>query len=149
MKILISQLLEDNDIDDFTNFLVYQSIRSTITLINQNIFEIQIHSLEYLEWLLSNTQRVLNLNIIHIQPLITSTIRKLIKNQPSINDMLLNLLNILKNMSDQNNIQEMKNKNIRTLQEDIIDFISPHNEYADIVQSLQHLKLKVRIIFIL
>lgn len=149
MKILISQLLEDNDIDDFTNFLVYQSIRSTITLINQNIFEIQIHSLEYLEWLLSNTQRVLNLNIIHIQPLITSTIRKLIKNQPSINVMLLNLLNILKNMSDQNNIQEMKNKNIRTLQEDIIDFISPHNEYADIVQSLQHLKLKVRIIFIL
>lgn len=149
MKILIGQLLEYNDIDEFTNFLVYQSMRSIITLINQDNFEIQNHSLEYLKWLLTDTQRILNLNVIQVQSLLTSTLRKLIKNQPSINEMLLNLLNILKNLSNQNTNEVMNNENIRTLQEDIINFISPQNEYADIVQSLQNIKLKVRIKLIL
>lgn len=142
MKILISQLSEYSDLDEFTNFLVYQTVRSTITLLNQNNFETQNHALEYLKWLLTKTQRFLNVNIIQVQPLITTTLRKLVKSQPSNNEILLNLLNVLKHLSDQNANQETNNKVANTLQKDITNFLFKQND-TDIVQRLQHLKLSV------
>lgn len=148
MKVLIDQLSEYSDIDEFTYFLVYQSVRSTVTLINQNNFEMQQYILEYLEWLLINTQRFLKLNIHQIQPLVSSTLQILSKTQPSNKDKLLHLLNILKKISDQNIDHQISNKNVstRTLQEDIMAFLSQHNENTDIIQNLQHLKLKVSVI---
>lgn len=147
MKVLIDQLSEYSDMDEFTYFLVYQSVRSTVTLINQN-FEMQNYILEYLEWLLINTQRFLKLNINQIQPLVSSTLQILTKNQPSNNDKLLYLLNILKKLSDQNTDHQINYKNVctRTLQEDIIAFLSQQNENTDIIQNLQRLKLKVSVI---
>lgn len=145
MKVLINQLSEYSHIDEFTYFLVYQSVRSAITLINQNIFEMQHYGLEYLEWLLINTQRFLQLNINEIQPLVTSTLRILTKNQPTNNDKLLNLLNIVKKLND----HQIHCKNINTtstLQEDIIAFLSQQNENIDLIQNIQHLKIKVSVI---
>lgn len=142
MKILIDQLSK-NDIDEFTYFLVYQSVRSTVTLINQNNFEMQNNALEYLEWLLRNTQRFLKLNINQVQPLVTTTLRILVKNQPSYNEKVLNLLNVLKTLNDQNNDHQKNYGNVNTLYGDINSFLTEQKENTDIIQSLQNIKLKV------
>lgn len=142
MKILIDQLSK-NDIDEFTYFLVYQSVRSTVTLINQNNFEMQNNALEYLEWLLRNTQRFLKLNINQVQPLVTTTLRILVKNQPSYNEKVLNLLNVLKTLNDQNNDHQTNYGNVNTLYGDINSFLTEQKENTDIIQSLQNIKLKV------
>ncbi|VVC40821.1 Hypothetical protein CINCED_3A017263 [Cinara cedri] len=143
MKLLFNQLLKCSDIDEFTYFLLYQSVRSTITLIDQNYFEIQHDVLEYLEWLFINTQNILKLNINQIQNLVTSTFKLLVKNNPSLNEKLSNLLSCLKKMSDQDTNKKLKENN--TLEEDIIDFLSEENESTDTNQSLQHIKLKLKI----
>lgn len=146
MQILINQLSEYSDIDEFTNFLVYQSIRSTITLLNQNNFDIQHYAIEHLEWLLMNTQRFLKSNINQIQPLVTSSLRLLVKNQLSANEKLLSLLDILNKLNDQNIDCKINNSKENTLHRNIIDFLSLYNENADTTQSLQCLKLKVSVI---
>lgn len=148
MKVLIDQLSEYSDMDEFTYFLVYQSMQSTVTLLNQNNFEMQYDILEYLEWLLINTQRFIKLNIHQIQPQVTSVLQSLAKNEPSNNDKILHLLNILKKLSNENIYRQINDKNIslRTLQEDIIAFLSQQNENTDIIQNLQRLKLKVSIL---
>lgn len=145
MKILICQLSEYNDIDDFTHFIVYQSVRSTITLINQNNIGMQHDALEYLEWLFFNTQRFLKLNTHQIQPLTTSSFRILAKNNPLIKDKLLNILNILKELRNTNTEYKTNINTIKSLHEDINVFLSQEQENSDVVQSLQQLKLKVSV----
>lgn len=145
MKHLIKQLSECSSIDEFTYFLVYQSIRSTVTLISQNDFELDHYALDYLEWLLTNTQKFLKLNINQIQPFITSTLQVLAKNQPSVNENLSSLLNILKKLSNQSSIYEGNYEN-GSLHENITAFLSQQNENVDLIQSLQCLKLKVLVI---
>jgi len=145
MKVLIDQLSKCIDIDEFTYFLVHQSVRSTVTLINQNNFELQNNALEYLEWLLKNTQRFLKLNINQIQPLLTSTLRILVKSQPSYNEKLLDLLNILKTLNNQNVDRQINYENVSTLHDDISSFLTEQKENTDIIQNLQSLKLKVSI----
>jgi len=142
MKTLIDELLDNSQLDEFSYFLINQSVQSTITLLNQNNFERKNYAIDYLEWLLINTRCILKLNISQIGPL-TSTLRILTKTQPSLNEKLLNLLNILKNLSDQN-IDCETNKEIETtLYKDINYFLSQQNENIDIIQSLKYLKLKV------
>lgn len=126
---------------------MYQSVQSTVTLIDQNNIEIQHSALQYLEWLLINTHNILKLNFNQIQPLITSTLKVLVKKYPSMDGQLLNLLNCLNKMSDENTNRKLNESN--TLQEDIIAFISEQYESIDINQSLQHLKQKVSIIIYL
>ncbi|XP_026809071.1 serine-protein kinase ATM isoform X1 [Rhopalosiphum maidis] len=143
MKALIGQLLDYNQIDDFSHFLINQSIQSTITLLNQNNIERHSYVIEYLEWLLINPKSVLKLNLSQIGPL-TSTLRTLAKMQPSLNEKSLNLLNILKNLSDQNIFCETKKENETALYKDINYFLYQQNENIDIIQSLQCLKLKLQ-----
>jgi len=145
MKVLIDQLSKCIDLDEFTYFLVHQSVRSTVTLINQNNFELQNNALEYLEWLLKNTQRFLKLNINQTQPLVTSTLRILAKSRPSYNEKLLDLLNILKTLNNQNVHRQINYENVSTLQDNISSFLTEQKENFDIIQSLQSLKLKVSI----
>lgn len=146
MKILINQLSEYNDIDEFTHFLVYQSVRSTITLINQNDIGMQHDALEYLEWLFFNTQRFLKLNIHQIQPLITSSFRILAKSKPLMKDKLLNILNILKELRNTNIEHKTNIDTINSLHEDIDVFLSQEQENSDVIQSLHQLKLKVSVV---
>lgn len=146
MQVLINQLSEHSDVDEFTNFLVYQSMRSTITLINQNNFDMQHYGIEYLEWLLMNTQRFLKLNINQIQPLVTSSLRLLVKNQLSTNEKSISLLNILNKLSNQNIDCKINNSKENTLHENITAFLTLYNENADITQILQCLKIKVSVI---
>lgn len=143
MTILLEQLSKYNHLAEFTYFLVHQSIRCTISLISQNNIQVHHYALEYLEWLLVNAQHFLTLNIKEIQPLITLTLQNLAKNQPSINEKLLNLLNILKKMNNKGIDEEMNFQSVSTLHKDITVFLSQQNENADIIHSLQHLKLKV------
>lgn len=117
-------------------------MRSTITLINNNSFELQYNALEYLEWLFLNTQDFFKSSINQIQPLITSTFRTLAKTQPSLEGKLLHLLNIFKKLSGPN-IDHTKNCNDGALHEDINIFLSKQDDITNIVQCLQHLKLKV------
>lgn len=145
MKHLITQLSEYSDIDEFTYFLAYQSVRSTVTLISQNDFELHDCASTYLEWLLTNTQKFLKLSISEIQPLVTSTLRELAKNQPLANEKISNLLNILKKLSSQSMSYEVNYEN-SSLHENITDFLSQQNENVDLIQSLQCLKLKVIVI---
>lgn len=147
MKVLINQLSKCKESDEFTHFLVYQSVRSTITLINQNYLEILNHCLEYLEWLLTNFQRFLVLNINQIQHLVSSTLRILTKNQTFINEKLCKLSNILRTLNNKNILHEISNENISVLHKDIIIFLSQQSENNDIIQSLQHIKLKVSVTF--
>jgi len=149
MKVLIEQLLKYNDIDEFTNFLVYQSVRSTVTLINENKSLEMKNILIYLEWLLINTQHFLKLNINKIQPLVVSSFQNLIKNQPLYHTKLLYLLNILKSLKSQNINHQVNYKDANTLQEDINYFLTEQKENSDIIQSLQNLKLKVSIVILL
>lgn len=142
MKVLIGQLSEYSEKDDFSYFLINQSVQSTITLLNQNNFKMQNYAIEYFEWLLLNTRRFLILNISQIGPL-TSTLRILAKKQPSLNEKLLNLLNNFKNLSVKNIQRETNQENESTLHKDINSFISQQNENTDIIQSLKVLKLKV------
>lgn len=145
MKVLIDQLSKCIDIDEFTYFIVHQSVRSTVTLINQSNFELQNNALEYLEWLLKNTQRFLKLNINQIQPLVTSTLQILVKSQPSYNEKLLDLLNILKTLNNHNVDRQINYENVSTLHDDISSFLTEQKENTDIIQCLQSLKLKVSI----
>jgi len=142
MKALIGQLLDYNQIDEFSHFLINQSVQSTITLLNQNNIERHNYVIEYLEWLLINPKSILKLNLSQIGPL-TSTLRILAKTQPSLNEKSLNLLNILKNLSDQKSFGETKKENETALYKDINYFLYQQNENIDIIQSLQCLKLKV------
>jgi len=142
MKALIGQLLDSHQLDAFSHFLINQSVQSTITLLNQNNFEMHNYTIEYLEWLLINPRCILKLNISQIGPL-TSTLRILAKTQPSLNEKLLHLLNVLKNFSDQIIDCETYNKNKTSLHKDINSFISQQNENTDIIQSLKCLRLKV------
>lgn len=142
MKALIGQLLDYNQIDEFTHFLINQSVQSIITLLNQNNIERHKYVIEYLEWLLINPKSILKLNTSQIGPLI-STLRLLAKKLPSSNEKLLNLLNILKNFSDQNIFCETNKINKTALYKDINYFLYQQNENIDIIQSLQRLKLKV------
>ncbi|XP_060874698.1 serine-protein kinase ATM isoform X2 [Metopolophium dirhodum] len=143
IKALIGQLLDSNQLDAFSHFLINQSVQSTITLLNQNNFEMHIYAIEYLKWLLINPRCILKLNISQIGPL-TSTLRMLAKTQPSLNEKLLHLLNILKNFSDQNIDCETNNKNKTSLHKDIKSFLSQQNENTDIIQSLKCLRLKLQ-----
>lgn len=143
MKILIEQLSKYNHLDEFNYFLIHQSIRSTISLINQNNIKAHHYALEYLEWLLVNAKHFLTLNINEIQPLITLTLRNLAKNQPSIHEKLLNLFNILKTINYKSINEEINVQSVSTLQKDITVFLSQQNENTNTTQSLQHLKLKV------
>lgn len=127
--------------NDFIYFLVYQSIRSTVTLIEQNNFETQHCALEYLDWLLNKLCEILKLNYNQFQPLVTSTLKVLVKIHPLMNEKLSNLISCLEKIRNQNTNQKIQEEN--TLQEDIIAFLSEQNESTDINQSLQHLKLKV------
>lgn len=145
MKVLIDQLSKYRESDEFTHFLVYQSVRSTITLINQDNFESLNHALEYLEWLLTNAQRFLILYINQVQSLVSSTFRILAKNQPSINEKLFKLSNILRTLNNQNISHEIIDRNVNMLQKDINDFLSQQSENIDIIQSLRHIKLKVSV----
>lgn len=142
MKALIGQLLDFNQMDEFSHFLINQTIQSTISLLNQNNFEMRNHALEYLEWLLINPRCILKLNTSQIG-LLTSTLRILAKTQPSLNEKLLHLLNILINCSDQLIDCETNNKNNKPLHNNINSFLSHQNENIDIIQSLKCLKLKV------
>lgn len=144
MKVLIDQLSKYEDIDEITHFFVYQSVRSTLTLINQYNFELLTDGLEYLEWLFINTQRFLKLNINQVQALTTSTFRSLAKNQPSLEDKLLSLLNILKKLCNQ--ILEHNDNSIKNLHEDIVELLFQQEKNADIIQNLKHLKLKVCVV---
>ncbi|CAH1736405.1 unnamed protein product, partial [Aphis gossypii] len=143
MKALIGQLLDYNQIDEFSHFLINQSILSTITLLNQNNIERHNYVIEYLEWLLMNPKSILKLNTSQIGPLI-STLRSLAKKLPSSNEKLLNLLNILKNFSDQNIFCETNKENETALYKDINYFLYQQNENIDIIKSLQCLKLKLQ-----
>jgi len=100
------------------------------------------YAIEYLKWLLINPKCILKLNISQIGPL-TSTLRMLAKTQPSLNEKLSHLLNILKNFSDQNIVCETNNKIKTSLHKDINYFLSQQNENTDIIQSLKCLRLKV------
>lgn len=142
MKTLIGQLLDSNQLDAFSHFLINQSVQSTITLLNQNSFEMHNYTIEYLEWLLINPRCILKLNISQIGSL-TSTLRILAKTRPSSNEKLLHLLNILKNLSDKTVDCETYNKNKTSLHKDISSFLSQQNENTDIIQSLKYLRLKV------
>lgn len=143
MKVLIDQLskCENEDIDEITHFFAYQSVQSTIALINHYNFELQSDGLEYLEWLFINAQHFLKVNINQVQALTTSTFRNLAKNQPLLKDKLLSLLNILKKLSNQ--IIEFNDDSIKNLHEDIVELLFQQGKNADIIQNLQHLKLKV------
>lgn len=143
MKVLTEQLSKYNHLDEFTYFLIHQSIRSTISLMNQNNFEAHHYALEYLDWLLVNAQQFLKLNINEIQPLITSTLQNLAKNQPLANKKLLNLFNVLKKLNNKSVIEEINFENVNTLHKEITVFLSQQNENADIIHSIKHLKLKV------
>ncbi|KAE9539511.1 hypothetical protein AGLY_004763 [Aphis glycines] len=143
MKALIGQLLDYNQIDEFSHFLINQSILSTITLLNQNNIERHNYVIEYLEWLLMNPKSILKLNTSQIGPLI-STLRSLAKKLPSSNEKLLNLLNILKNFSDQNIFCEINKENETALYKDINYFLYQQNKNIDIIKSLQCLKLKLQ-----
>ncbi|XP_029344827.1 serine-protein kinase ATM [Acyrthosiphon pisum] len=143
MKALIGQLLDSNQLDAFSHFLINQSVQSTITLLNQNNFEMHNYAIEYLEWLLINPICILKLNISQIGPL-TSNLRILAKTQPSLNEKLLHLLNILKTFSDQIIDCETYNKNKTSLHKDINSFLSQQNENTDIIQSLKFLRLKLQ-----
>jgi hypothetical protein len=145
MKVLIDQLSKYRESDEFTHFLVYQSVRSTITLINQNNLEILNHALEYLEWLITNFQRFLVLYINQVQPLVSSTFRILAKNQPSINEKLCKLSNVLRTLNNQNILHEINNEHFSVLQKEIIIFLSQQSENTDIIKMLQHIKLKVSV----
>lgn len=138
---LTHQLLECSDMSDFLYFLVYQSIRSTVTLIEQNNLETQHYALEFLDWLFNKTPENLKLNFNQFQPLVTSTLNVLVKIHPLMNEKLSNLISCLEKMRNQNTNQKLQEEN--TLQEDIIAFLSEQNESTDINQSLKHLKLKV------
>lgn len=141
MKVLIDQLSKCEDIDEITQFFVYQSVQSTITLINHYNFELQSDGLKYLEWLFINTQQFLKVNINQVQAETTSTFRNLAKNQPLLKDKLLSLLDILKKLSNQ--IIEFNDNSIKNLREDIVELLFQQGKNADIIQNLQHLKLKV------
>lgn len=143
MTVLIEQLSKYNHLDEFTYFLVHQSIRSIISLIKQKNFEAHHYALEYLEWLFVNAQHFVTLNINEIQPLITLSLQNLAKNHPSINKKLLNLFNMLKKMNDKSTDEEINVQSVSTLHKEITVFLSQQNESADIAHSLQHLKLKV------
>lgn len=146
MKVLIDQLSKYRESDEFTHFLVYQSVRSTITLINQNNFEYLNYALEYLEWLLTNGQHFLILNINPVQSLVSSTLRVLAKKQSSFNEKISELSNILRLLNNQNICHEINDENVSMLHKDIIVFLSQQSENTDIIQSLQHIKLKVSVI---
>lgn len=149
MKILINQLLEFRDLDDFSHFLVHQSIQSTITIINQNYIEIQNYALKYIEWLLSK-QSCIKFNINQIQSQITSAFKILTKNKLFINHTITqNILNILKKMSDQNINYKINDESMRSLQEEINIFLSHQNVNSNVIQSLQCLKKKVKVMLYL
>lgn len=142
MKALIGQLLDSNQIDEFSYFLINQSVQSIITLLNHKNCEMHYYAIEYLEWLLINPSCILKLKISQIGSL-TSTLRILTKKQHSLKEKLLYLLNILENFSD--NVIDCKTsiENKTTLHKDINSFLSQQNENTNIVQSLQYLKQKV------
>jgi len=142
MKALIGQLLESNQVDEFSYFLINQSVQSIITLLNQKNVEMHCYAIEYLEWLLINPRCILKLKISQIGPL-TSTLRILIKEQHSLKEKLLHLLNILENFSDQDIDCETNKENKTTLHKDINYFLSQQNENTNIIQSLQCLRQKV------
>jgi len=142
MKALIGQLLDSNQIEEFSHFIINQSVQSIITLLNQKKCEMHYYAIEYLEWLLINPRCIFKLKINQIGS-VTSTLRILTKKQHSLKEKLLHLLNILENFSDQVIDCETNKENKKTLHKDINSFLSQQNENTNIVQSLQYLRQKV------
>lgn len=142
MKALIGQLLDSNQMDEFSYFLINQSVQSTITLLSQKSVEIHNYAVEYLEWLLIDPRCISKLNINQIRPL-TSTLRILAKTKLSLKEKLLHLLSILENSRDQIIDCEPNKENKTTLHKDINSFLSQQNENTDIIQSLRYLRRNV------
>ncbi|XP_050523942.1 serine-protein kinase ATM isoform X2 [Daktulosphaira vitifoliae] len=147
MKILIDELINDIRLNDFTFFLVNQSVHAVVILLNQKNSEIKYHAFEYLEWLLINLKNnlFLNKNLSHLYKLILNVVKHSLKEPSPIDKFAHKILSALQEFYNiSSSLINTKTLNKSSLDKLIMDFLSEQTEIDDPIQSLKQLKYKLK-----